>query len=309
MQSKIYKYLGADVLEVALSKSGFCSFKCSYPKDFNDPYELFLTIDYAQDPDLLATYKDTIGELPQLPTTCFSKSPSVVPMWAHYSHNHRGVVVEFNENLFSEYFPEVSFGDVDYRDDAPEGLLELLMRACRIRKPRYHFLLQQAVLSAAYYTKHSYWAYEQERRLVARDQDIKKTNGIMLIEFPVECISAIIVGLRADDQTKNQVFKLSEDIDAEYYEMSISKTSAIPYFVNSEKSVFRYESGSISMCEYTCEECGEPLSGQSASCSLCAIKSHHKLEAAMNNPLRILERYGMLDGYYKEIQAISRDKN
>ena len=91
MGSKIYKYLGADVLNIALSKEGVCSFKCSYPKDFNDPYELFLTIDFKQTPELLATYKDTIGELPQLPTSCFSRSPSVIPMWAHYAHNHRGV--------------------------------------------------------------------------------------------------------------------------------------------------------------------------------------------------------------------------
>lgn len=300
--------MGADVIDVALSKSGFCSFKCSYPKDFNDPYELFLTIDYKQDPDLLATYRDTIGELPQLPTTCFSKSPSVVPMWAHYSHGHRGVVVEFNETLFLENFPNVGFGNVDYRDDARDGLLDLLVRACRIGKPRYHYLLRRGVFNAAYYTKHSCWSYEQERRLVTDDEHIHKINGIMLIEFPVECVSSIIVGLRADEQTKNKVSKLAEDIGAEYYEMLIGKTSATPYFINSEKDACLYKSGAISICDYTCTECGEPLSDEASICSWCAIEKHHELDAARNNPLRMLDRYGELEGYYKEMQAIS-DKN
>lgn len=298
--------MGADVLDVALSKPGVCSFKCSYPKDFNDPYELFLTIDFQQDPELLSTYKDTIGELPQLPTTCFSKSPSVVPMWAHYSHGHRGVVVEFNETLFSEKFPDVGFGDVDYRDDAYEGLLDLLVRACHIGKPRYHYLLQRGVFSAAYYTKHSCWYYEQERRLVTNAEHVKMVDGIMLIEFPVECISAIIVGLRADEHTKNKVSKFAQNIGAEFYEMLIGKTSAIPYFINSDKDACRHESGSISICDYTCTECGEPLSDESQICSWCAIEEHHELNAARSNPLRMLQRYGELDDYYKEMRAISR---
>lgn len=297
--------MGADVLEVALSKSGFCSFKCSYPKDFNDPYELFLTIDYKQDPDLLATYRDTIGELPQLPTTCFSKSPGVVPMWAHYSHGHRGVVIEFNETLFLEHFPDVGFGDVDYRDEASEELLDLLVRACRIGKPRYHYLLQRGVFNAAYYTKHSCWFYEQERRLITDDANINKINGIMLIEFPVECISSIIVGLRADEKTKTKVSKLTEDIGAEYYEMLIGKTSATPYFLNSDKDACLHESGSINICEFTCTECGEPLSDEASICPWCAIEEHHELDAARNNPLRMLDQYGKLEGYYKEMQAIS----
>ncbi len=308
MNSKLYKYMGADVLELALSKEGVCSFKCSYPKDFNDPYELFLTIDYKQAPDLLATYKDTIGELPQLPTTCFSKSPSVVPMWAHYSYNHRGVVIEFDETVFLEKFPDVGFGDVDYRDNPREGLLDLLVRACRIGKPRYHYLLQQGVFNTAYYTKHSCWSYEQERRMVVPEKSINNVNGIMLIEFPVECISSIIVGLRADADTKNKISMLAENIGAEFYEMFIGKTSAVPYFINSDKDSCLFESGSINICDYTCTECGEPLSDDSSICSWCAIQEHHESDASRNNPLRMLQRYGELEDYYKAMHAVTHNK-
>src|SRR6202051_1411211 len=88
--------------------------KCSLPKDFNDPYELFLTIDFNQEPDLLAFYADAIGEIPQSPTTCFSRSPAVIPMWAHYAQNHEGFVIEVSEEKLCEMLPEIACGDVSY---------------------------------------------------------------------------------------------------------------------------------------------------------------------------------------------------
>lgn len=185
MESRIYKYMGSEVFSLAFKEAGMCSFKCSYPKDFNDPYELFLTVDFQQSPEMLATYRDAIGELPQLPTTCFSKSPGVIPMWAHYAHSHRGIVLEFNETAFTKYFPEVGFDDVDYLDSARKDLLDMLARACHIGKPRYYYLLRKGVSSAAYYTKHTHWSYEQERRLVAGSNDVKRIGDLMLLEFPV----------------------------------------------------------------------------------------------------------------------------
>lgn len=307
METKIYKYLGSDVLSMALSKEGFCSFKCSYPKDFNDPYELFLTIDFQQDPELLATYKDTIGELPQYPTTCFSKSPSVIPMWAHYAHNHRGVVVEIDEKILSEKLPDIGFGDVDYDDKPSEDLLDMLARACHIGKPRYHFLLQQGVYSAAYYTKHSCWSYEQERRLVANDKIVKTVNGVMLLDFPVECISSLIVGHGADKKTKDMVCVLASDIGADFFEMKIGKTTALPYYVDSDEETYHYVSGSISKCDNTCQECGEPINDKSELCSWCAITEHHEDAVASRNPLRMLQHTGGLEDYYKAMLKVGRD--
>ena len=45
---KIYKYISPDILELIFSKKDYCGLKFSYPKDYNDPYELFLTIDFKQ---------------------------------------------------------------------------------------------------------------------------------------------------------------------------------------------------------------------------------------------------------------------
>ena len=144
-------------------------------------------------------------------------------------------VLEIDETKLSKKFPEVNFGDVDYRDCPNEGLLDMLARACHIGKPRYHFLLQQGVFSAAYFTKHSCWSYEEERRLIANDKLVKIVNGVMLLDFPVEYINSIIVGHSADEKIKDMVHRLAIDIDADFLEMKIGKTTAIPYYVNSEK--------------------------------------------------------------------------
>ncbi len=298
--------MGSNVLSMALSKDRFCSFKCSYPKDFNDPYELFLTIDFQQVPEMLATYKDTIGEMPQYPTTCFSKSPSVIPMWAHYAHNHTGVVVEIDEDILNEKLPDIQFGDVSYKDSPDEGLLDMLARACHIGKPRYHFFLQRGVFSAAYYTKHTSWSYEQERRLVANDKLVTTFNDIMLLEFPIECISSLIVGHRADKKTKGMVSKLADIINANFYEMKIGKTNAIPYYIDTDDITFKFDSGSIVKCTNTCKECNEPLSEGCDVCSWCAIDEGHETTVARRNPLRLLQEIGELDAYYKRMMDIGK---
>jgi hypothetical protein len=119
---RIYKYIGHSYIGKVLGDSQQVTLKCSYPKDFNDPYELFLTINFNESPELLAFYSDVIGELPQIPTTCFSRSPLVIPMWAHYAQNHEGFAIEFDEAELMKHFPESGFGDVDYQDAPTTGL-------------------------------------------------------------------------------------------------------------------------------------------------------------------------------------------
>lgn len=303
---KLYKYLGPDVLNLALSTKGECQFKCSYPKDFNDPYELFLTVDFQQDPDLLATYRDTIGELPQLPTTCFSKSPIVIPMWAHYANGHRGVVVEIDEEILQQKMPDVSLGDVDYCEGPSDGLLDLLVRASRIKKARYHFLLHQGVFSSAYFSKLKCWSYEEEKRLIANEDIVKKVNNNIFIGLPLECVTAIISGNNASEESKIQVRELASNIGAKYLEIKIGKSTTAPYFIDSTHSTYIYKSGAIVASDNSCEKCSEPTSGKYSLCPWCAVTDDHEENAARSNPLRIYEQYGMLDDYYEGMMEIGR---
>lgn len=98
MARKLYKYLGSELAGVALSHNG-ATLKFSLPREFNDPFELFLTVDHNSSPATLAFYEEVMGEILDMPTTCFSSNPDVVPMWAHYGQNGQGFVIEVDEDI------------------------------------------------------------------------------------------------------------------------------------------------------------------------------------------------------------------
>lgn len=136
MSKRIYKYVGPENVGKVFSSSAKVSLKCSRPENFNDPYELFLTTDFNLDPESLAAYAEAIGELPQLPTTCFSCSPIVVPMWAHYAQNHQGFAIEFSEEDLGLALPESRIDSVRYSDRPVDDFADLIARVVHIAKPR-----------------------------------------------------------------------------------------------------------------------------------------------------------------------------
>jgi hypothetical protein len=67
----IYKYLGPQVIDKIFQSPDNVTLKCSLPKDFNDPYELFLTINFNEEPDRLAFYADAIWRASSIPNNLF----------------------------------------------------------------------------------------------------------------------------------------------------------------------------------------------------------------------------------------------
>lgn len=306
MGAKLYKYAGPDAVAKAFSVPGACTLRCSYPKDFNDPYELFLVIDYDQDPGVLAYYRETIGQIPQIATTCFSKSPEVVPMWAHYARNHEGIVIEVDEDKVLETFPNTAFGDVDYREGADTNILSLLHHAQTTCKPRHVYLFQRAVFSAAYYTKHTCWSYEQERRVLANAENVDQADGMLLFRAPVQSVTAIIVGHRATAETKSTVKNVVAQLGCKSLEMRIGRSSLKPYFVESAGGLWVFNDGQMAKCGNSCAACGEPVRQGENTCPWCSIHQEHDIDAARRNPMRMLSRYGLLEDYYKSMEEIRR---
>ena len=72
---KLYKYLNPQVVDNVFIKDGHIGLKCDFPMNYNDPFELFVTIKSEEvgDSDYIAYFYEILGEIPQLPTTCFSK--------------------------------------------------------------------------------------------------------------------------------------------------------------------------------------------------------------------------------------------
>ncbi len=306
MTKNIYKYVGPEYIDRVIGLDGKVTLKCSYPKDFNDPYELFLTIDFKEQPEVLAFYAEVVGELPQFPTTCFSRSPAVIPMWAHYSRNLTGFAIEFDESALSEEFPNTRFGDVDYADVPDEDLTDMLYRAYELGKPRYLYFLQSGVFSTAYYTKATCWSYEQERRMIVPEKETRQAGKLTLIDVPSNCLKSLLCGPRASQETKLAVRDKAAQLGCDYFELKIGKSSAIPYFVDPSGTPFTFNGIGIEKCAQFCRSCKEPLESEATLCSWCQIDESHEDEAASRNIFRALAKHGMLDEYLEGMRDIGR---
>lgn len=303
----LYKYMGSQLVDNVFSSPDHVTLKCSLPKDFNDPYELFLTIDFDEEPDALAFYADVVGELHQSPTTCFSRSPDVIPMWAHYAENHKGFAIEFSEACFGESFPDSSFGDVTYSDAPSDGLTDMLYRAFKIGKYRYIYFLRLGVYHAAYYTKATCWSYEQERRMVASEKEVRESADLLLLDAPVHCVKSIIAGSRATDATKHALKKRAGQLGCRYFEIRIGKVSATPYFIDAYGHPHAFDGFSLTPSAFFCATCLEPMKADSShvECSWCRINQQMKEDAASRNSYRMLDGAGLLGSYIEGMDKIT----
>lgn len=303
----LYKYLSPDLVDVVFSKDNQVTLKFSKPKDFNDPYELFLNTDFGGDSEMLACYAEAIGELPQLPTTCFSRSPIVVPMWAHYAYNHSGFVIEFSEEAIRENLEDARISNVDYKDGPAHDFSDLVARVLRIGKPRYTYLLRSAVMNAAYFNKSTCWAYEHERRMVVTNNDVIMSGDLMLMNIPGSCVSSIICGARATKATKNILKEISKRLSAEFYELRIGRNSAVPYLIDERGTAHSFIDAEIAPSKSSCGSCSEPIDkGEEECCTWCQISDETKVEVALSNPYRILDHYGGLQNYIAQMNAVGR---
>lgn len=302
----LYKYLPADLVDVVFTKDNQVTLKFSKPKDFNDPYELFLATDFGGDPEMLACYAEAIGELPQYPTTCFSRSPIVIPMWAHYAYNHNGFVVEFSEEAILEEFPEARFDNVAYQDGPIHDFSDLVAKILHIGKPRYTYFLQGAVVNAAYFTKSTCWTYEQERRMVVGDDDVRVSGDLMLMNIPGRCVSSIICGARAANEIKTKLKDVSKRFSADFYELRIGRTSAVPYLLDWRGKAHSFIDSEIVLSNNSCTSCSEPIEEHEEECAWCQITDETKQAVARRNAYRIIDHYGGLEKYISGMDAIGR---
>lgn len=306
MNPKAYKYFSYDVIDLVFSKEGLCGVKCSFPKDYNDPYELFLGVDLDVPTECLATYRDIVQELPQKPTTCFSQSPIVSPMWAHYAQDHSGFVLEFDIKKLSDAFEEVVIRDVEYKDEPDPVLADLLGKATFAMKPRHAVWLQQAVLKQAYFSKYSAWSYEQECRLVDVEGCTEDVAGNLILYVPSHCITSIVVGNKFPSGKVERSKEIAEAHGLNWYQLGIGKSYPLPYLITGEELTYVFDGVQIIEAENLCSACSEPTLQSNDLCPWCSITEAHAVQAAKGNPFRILDHYGQLDEYMEFVKKIER---
>jgi hypothetical protein len=121
---------------------------------------------------------------------CFSESYDIIQMWAHYTENHQGIVLGFDENEFLEN--KQFLINVKYHNNIVclpvIGIFEKLNQ--------YERLFSEVVSR-----KESNWAYEKEIRLYIRLKE-KDEDGNFYIKIPASSIKSVYLGLRSTEMTK-----------------------------------------------------------------------------------------------------------
>ncbi|WNK38472.1 DUF2971 domain-containing protein [Pantoea agglomerans] len=310
--TNLYKFMGADVADKLMMDEKNIGIKFSPLEQYNDPYEFFLTIDFNRTSAELAFYNEMIGMVTKQPATCFTKSPVIPPMWAHYGGNSSGFVIEINEEKFERYIKDIGFdeytsiADVEYRDLPDDAIEDTLARAFHIGKPRYVYWLQSYIRHAAYLTKQTCWSYEQERRVIVEESALTKINDwLMLLPVPINCITAIIVGHKSDEQLKQKIRNLAKKAKCGYFEMVIGKITTTPFLLSKNLKSHQFIGGRIEPVSYQCKQCHEPLITESKLCGWCGITDRDVEMAERKNSLRMIAHYGGLENYVASMRAIA----
>lgn len=287
-----------DLIDKVFIRDGFCAVKCSLPKDYNDPYELFLGVDNSVGPRDLAFYYDVIQEIPQIPTTCFSRTSISLPMWAHYASNHMGYVIEYDIEVLKKTFSNASITDMKYISEPNQDIKNTLQWAVGAQKPRYLKHLHDIVKHHAYFSKLEEWSYEKECRFVATGNYIENINSNDLLFIPIQAIKSIILGKNITELSKMKLLEISVKYDIKIYNFNISKTTSSPFFTDLENKSYIIDKNEITIAEKVCKNCPQPLFNMKLeTCEICSITDAHKQSAAERNTFRMLNEMGLLQEY------------
>jgi hypothetical protein len=155
--------------------------------------------------------RDTITQLITL--AAFTESNKNNLMWSHYTNNHRGICVEYSENLFG-YLKTIkgffAFANVQYSDEPP-SVDSLDENKSKILKMMFN--------------KQSEWKYERESRVIllsSKDTDYISINR--------QFIKAVYIGSKAEETTVNEILKLCKSTEIEiYYGITLGNTYEVQF--------------------------------------------------------------------------------
>ncbi len=299
----VFKYLSPESASEALSMPGFVKLRFNFPKDYNDPFELFLEPDQPLEEVEIALYEHLIGELPQLPVTCFSRIPDSVPLWAHYGKEHTGVCIGFDEERLTDHFPIAIVDDVRYAESSAEVRASAVKIALATKKRRHSEQLISEACRVAYFVKREAWRYENERRLVVDRGDVEEKNGLLLAEVSLAAVRYILIGQQASSETVATCRRLASKYDIPIYSVRYGKRFYAPYFVPLENgSAVCWIEDEFQDVGELCGSCGEPLPLVDDKCARCSL-SQEAWSEATHNQLTLLLSIG-----HQMVRSIAFDR-
>jgi hypothetical protein len=295
---KLYKYFRPGLMDHAFTEKNEACLKFDYPKNYNDPLELFLTLKGEEvDPQVIAYYKEILGEIPQMPTSCFSKRPDIIPMWAHYGEEHAGFVIEIDEKAIADVIPIGYLADVKYVIDTGVTDWKMIGYAAATLKPRHTYNVQTDAFKNAYFTKNLCWEYEKERRLIIDKDNFKKNDSLMIFKIPAECVTGLISGVRCSDEKQKKLKTLADQFHCTHYSMKIGRSSCIPYFSDGKHRSFLFADTHLALADNVCSQCFEPKKIEGNLCQWCMIDENDQANARMNNPFTMIDELGLREEF------------
>lgn len=128
--------------------------------------------------------------------------PDAFLMWGHYTGNHQGFVIEFDDQhpWFLSHLPvrdePHDAGAVEYQQRRPSWDIDDAGNA----SPRRSFV----------FTKSAHWRYEREYRLVRflGTRSLEPGNPHSLVEFPLDSIQSVTLGANSKPGMKDKVVSI-----------------------------------------------------------------------------------------------------
>ena len=155
------------------------------PADILVKFTEFQISDFRRLPKILCEHwNGTMG------IACMSEAMDVVQMWAHYTDNHKGIVVGLEESEF--VWDREAVITVCYRD----RMVLLPVSGHPAKLDEYATTCFREVVAR----KETHWGYEKEIRLygILQEQD---PDGNYYLTLPKSAIKEVYLGLRSDDTT------------------------------------------------------------------------------------------------------------
>lgn len=220
-QRLLYKYRPCNEYTIAIFLNGCLHY--SHPSDFNDPYDCLLChegdeqyrylLPSADKSAYLSIDVDIKELLPMLqhevndtPICCFSRNGRQMQMWSHYADYHRGLCLEFDEELLLDR----RYCDVHPVIYKPEQIRFDVTNTKCITPKTIQFL----------YTKHSSWAYEEEVRFFHKPEPGSNDN----YPFNKKALKSIYFGSRcSQDNIKlyKELCRMNGFEHVKFYQMKL----------------------------------------------------------------------------------------
>lgn len=132
-------------------------------------------------------------------------------MWAHYSNNHKGYVIQFDdEHFFFDRRKEPNelrryLKKVTYSPQRPE----LILFNSEITDPEN----TRNLFNNIFWNKSSHWEYEQEWRMIDTLNTCDKklfinNQEIFLFSIPKETVKSVIFGCKMNDKDRGKIISL-----------------------------------------------------------------------------------------------------